>query len=121
MLRHECSRRCRALAACLGWALLALIGTGAQAANLAAHEMRPGAAATAADERIPAAMDCDPCALCFVAPAPGPHTFTADAKEAGPRLLFAAASPESAVFRFPARSTRRAHVPIRIAFCRWLD
>ena len=121
MLRHECSRRCRTLAAGLAWALLALIGAGAHAANLAAHEMRPGAAAAAADERIPAAMDCDPCALCFVAPAPGPHTFTVDAKETGPRILFAAASSASAVFRFPARSTRREHVPIRIAFCRWLD
>ena len=121
MARHERSRRWRAFAACLAWACLALIGTGARASNVDTQELRAEAATAMVSERMSGAADCMPCALCFVAPAPSEHTFTCDAKEAAPWAQHVPAPLALPVTRVTSRSTPREHVPIRIAFCRWLD
>ena len=121
MVRRERSRWWRVLAACLAWTCLALIGTDARASNLATQEIRAEPVATMASERMSGAADCMPCTLCFVAPAPSEHTFTAEAKEAEPRALRVAAAPALPAIRCPSESDRREHVPIRIAYCRWLD
>lgn len=121
MAQPERKKHWRAFAACLAWACLALIGTGARASGLATQELRAEPAATAPSEHMPGIADCMPCALCLVAPAPSEHTFSAEAKEVEPSALRPRVAPTPPAIRIPPKSTYREHVPIRIAFCRWLD
>lgn len=124
MTRHDRRHRWWHFVATLAWACLALACTGAHASSLAprvVQEVRAEAVETRNDERMPGATDCRPCALCFVAPAPERHTFAGDSKAATEWPPPIAAAPQAPAMRAAWRRTCREHVPIRIAFCRWLD
>ena len=70
-----------AIAAALVWLCLALIGAGARASSSARPEVRVSPAAAVASQGIPAALDCMPYALSYVALAPSSQVVTAEAKE----------------------------------------
>ena len=113
--------RWAAIAAALVWLCLALIGTGARASTSGMSEVRATPAAAMTSQGSPAASDCMPCALCYIAPAPSLHVVTIEAKEFesfGWRVHVPPALPER---RFLANPRCREHIPIRITFCRWLD
>jgi hypothetical protein len=104
----------------LAWLCLALIGTGARAASLAMPEVR-ATPAEVTSHGMPAASDCMPCALCYVAPAPSSHVVTIEAKEFESITWWVPVPPAPTVRRFLSNPRCREHVPIRISFCRWLD
>lgn len=114
----------RAWCAFFGAALLlcaVLAGTSARASGLSIQEARAATASTMVAPGMPMVSDGMPCALCYIAPAASPHTFTGEGKE--PELLtwWVHAPPTPAPARFLASEGRRDRVPIRVAFCRWLD
>ena len=114
----------RAWCAFVGAALLlcvALAGTGARASVLSMQEARAATASTVVAPGKPMVSDGTPCALCYVAPAPSPHAFTGEGKETEPLTWCVHAEPLPAGVRFLTTGTRRDRVPIRVAFCRWLD
>ena len=101
------------------WLCLVLLGAGVQAAPRAMQEAKATSAATMDSRSMPAFMDCMPCAGCYLAPAP--QGFSGEGKE-----------PKELVWRVPAiplpdaddwidSGGWRPRVPVRIAFCRWLD
>lgn len=114
-------RRWPAIAAALAWLCLALIGTGARASSLAMPEVRATPAAAMTSQGVPAASDCMPCALCYIAPAPSSHGVTVEAKEFESFTWWVHLPPVPAEHRFLSNPRCREHVPIRITFCRWLD
>ena len=106
---------------------LTLVGVGAEArsASASSQEARPvmaPAMVSMADAKPMLGLaDCAPCAGCYIAPAPATHGFSGEGKE-----------PEEPVWRVPAAPLAdaddridsggsRPRVPVRIAFCRWLD
>lgn len=116
--------RLRGLCAFVGVALLicaTLAGRGAQASVLAVPEARLATAATMAVPGIPTVSDGMPCALCYVAPTPGPHAFTGEGKETEPLTWCVHADPIPAAVQFLTAASCHDRVPIRVAFCRWLD
>ena len=121
MLRPE---RLRGWCAFVGAALLicvVLAGTGARASALAIPEARAATASTMAAPGMPMVSDGMPCALCYIAPTPSPHAFTGEGKEPEPLTWWVHAEPIPAAVRFLTTVSRRDRVPIRVAFCRWLD
>ena len=100
---------------------LALVAAGARAAAPPMQEMSASAALSVAAQSMPLASDCRPCALCYVAPAPTAHTTTGEGKEPESATWWARVPPIPSTVRFLAAASSRVPVPIRIAFCRWLD
>jgi len=121
MLRPERLGRWRAEAGALVLICLALLGTCAQAAMLQDREFRATAAASAPSTGMPMASDGVPCALCFVAPTPSPRTFTAESKEPEPSTWWILDQRAPSETRFQVLEHSPERVPIRVAFCRWLD
>ena len=113
--------RWAAITAALVWLCLALIGTGARASTAAMPEVRATLAAAMTSQGIPAASDCMPCALCYIAPAPSSHGGTVEAKHFESITWWVHVPPEPAERRFVSNPRCREHVPIRITLCRWLD
>jgi hypothetical protein len=115
-------RLCRwaAIAAASVWLCLALIGTGVRASSLAMPEARATPAAAMTSRPVPAASDCMPCALCYIAPAPNSHAVTVEAKEFESFTWEVQVSPAPVERRVLSNPQCREHVPIRITFCRWL-
>ncbi len=111
----------------IGAALLlcvALVGTGARASILSVPSMQEARATTASTmtaSGMPMVSDGMPCALCYIAPAVSPHAFKGEGKEPEPLSWWVHAEPTPAAARIPATVSRRDRVPIRVAFCRWLD
>lgn len=114
----------RAWCAFVGAALLlcvALMGTGARASVTSTQEVRATTALTMTGPAMPMASGSRPCALCYIAPTPSPHAFTGEGKEPEPLSWRVPAQPTPATVRFLTTVSRRDRVPIRVAFCRWLD
>lgn len=121
MLRPE---RIRGRWAFIGVALLlcvALVGTGTRASVTAMQEVRATTALTITGPVMPMASGSRACVLCYIAPIPSPHVFNGEGKEAEPRTWWVRAEPIPAAVRFLTTVSRRERVPIRVAFCRWLD
>ena len=115
-LRAWCAFVVAALLLCVS-----LAGTGARASMSSIPEARATTASTMAAPGMPTASHGMPCALCYVAPTPSPHAFTGEGKEPAPQTWWVHAKPTLAAVRFLTTVRRRDQVPIRVAFCRWLD
>lgn len=115
-LRACCAFLIAALLLCV-----ALAGTGARASVLSMPEVRTTAASTKATQGMPMASDGMPCALCYIAPTPNPHAFSGEAKEPEPLTWWVHAERTPAAVRSLTSVCRRDRIPIRVAFCRWLD
>ena len=100
---------------------LALVAAGARASAPPMQALSASAASPVAAQSMPKASDCMPCALCYVAPAPSAHTTTGEGKEPESARWWARSQPIPSTVRFLAAESSRVPVPIRIAFCRWLD
>ena len=121
MLWAERAHRWVAIAAAVVWLCLALIGPGARASNSALPESAAMPAAAMTNQGVPAALDCMPRALCYIAPAPNLHVVTIEAKEIESFAWWTLDPPAPSERRFLTNPRCREHVPIRITFCRWLD
>ncbi len=121
MPRVERAHRWCAIAAALVWLWLALIATGAHASSSATQEVRATPARAVTSQGMPEALDCMPCALCYIAPAPSSHVVTIEAKEFESITWWVHAQQAPTERRFLSNPRCREHVPIRISFCRWLD
>ena len=116
--------RRRAWCAFVGAALLlcvALAAAGARASVLSVPEARATSASTMATPDMPMVSAGMPCALCYVVPTSSPSAFTGEGKEPEPLTWWVHAEPTPAAVRFLTSVSRRDRVPIRVAFCRWLD
>ena len=100
---------------------LALMAAGALASAPPIQETSASAASPVAAQSLPMASDHMPCALCHVALVPRLHTTTGEGKEPESVTWRARAQPIPSTVRFLAVESSRVSVPIRIAFCRWLD
>jgi hypothetical protein len=121
MPRLERGHRWCAVAAALVWLCLALIATGAHASSSATQEVRAIPAHAMTSQGMPEALDCMPCALCYVAPAPISHVVTVEAKEFESFTWWVHLPSVPAEPQALSDPRYREHVPIRISFCRWLD
>lgn len=121
MLRPESLRRSCAFVGAALLICMALAGAGARASVLAMQEARAATVATMAAPGMPMVSDGMPCALCYIAPIPSPHAFTGEGKEPEPVTWWVHAEPVPAAVRFLTTVSCRDRVPIRVAFCRWLD
>jgi len=99
---------------------LALAGAGARASIAEMQQARRLQAPPAASHATPAAVDCMPCAGCYVAPAPSAHGCGGEGKEPDATGWQAQAAPSPRLRRSSETAGVRARVPVRIAFCRWL-
>lgn len=115
-LRSWCTFVGAALLLCV-----ALAATGARASVGSMPEARAATASTMAAPGMPMVSDGMPCALCYIAPTPSPHAFTGEGKEPEPLTWWVHAEPTPAAVRFLTTARPRDRVPIRLAFCRWLD
>lgn len=123
MSQHNLEFRWDALARAFVWAALTLsfvlLFAQPRASALDSRETRLGATSAMSSPSV-AAFDCAPCARCYVAPTPESHRFSSDdqpPKEHRGRVL------PSSVFSATLVDTAGWYVPlpVRIAFCRWLD
>ena len=112
--------RVRALASAALALSLVIIGTQADASALVLEEVRPTAATAMSSQSMPAAFDCMPCARCFVAPAPATHGSGGD-DQAPEELRWHVPRPPAFNAIFFDTGSRYIALPVRIAFCRWLD
>lgn len=121
MARHEHLQRWCVIVGAAALLCLALLGAGARASNLPTQEVRATPAAQMSAQGMPMASDRMPCALCYVAPAPSAHTSTGEGKEPEAATWWLRDPSIPSTVRFLAAESSRVPVPIRIAFCRWLD
>jgi len=101
--------------------LCVALGSGVRAAAPPMQEMAAAAPMPAAAQSMPVASNCMPCALCYVAPAPSAQTTTGEGKEPESATWWPLDPAIPSTVRFLAGEDSRVPVPIRIAFCRWLD
>jgi hypothetical protein len=114
----------RGWSAFVGFAVLVgavLMDAGAGAMVLPMQDVRAAPASTMATPDMPTISHGMPCALCYVAPAPGSHGFTGDGNEPEALAWWVHAQSTPKKVRLLAVANRRDRVPIRIALCRWLD
>lgn len=100
---------------------LALESVGARTSAFAEREPGFRVSADVLERPVSPSMHEAPCASCCVAPAPVVHGFNGETKEAAPSHWPAhaeAARPRQWLFALKGLAER---VPVRIAFCRWLD
>ncbi|WP_137860694.1 MULTISPECIES: hypothetical protein [Variovorax] len=101
--------------------LLAFFSGAGQAAMAHALEARPVNAPAMGLEPVPKALDDRPCVACHIAPGPVMYGF------GELREPLAKASWQAYAASFPGtpvaaeHEDRQLRVPVRIAFCRWLD
>ena len=113
--------RWRALSSFALLVCLALLGGGARASAPAIQEARPAMVSTMAAPSMPMASDRMPCAVCCIAPAPSTHGFSGEGKEPESPAWCVHDQRTPATVRFLETGSSRVKVPIRIAYCRWLD
>jgi len=103
------------------WAvLLAAPATSAIAgASPATQQNIQQAMAEPTSVEMPMAADCQPCALCYVAPIPSPQAFSGSAGE--PSAVEWARSPKASVTWSSVAGAPATRIAVRIAFCRCLD
>jgi len=101
------------------WVLmcLALLGGGAQGFASTSQEVR----SAMASQSMPTASDRMPCAVCCIAPALSTHGFNGEGKEPESPAWWVHDRWTPATVRFLEIGSSRVQVPIRIAYCRWLD
>lgn len=101
-------------------ALLLVVNARAATAEL---EARPvGAMGTMLrGHSIVDAMDCPPCIGCYTAPAPSLQGFSGETRQPDESAWPLHAAEARAPIRTFDDGGRRASMPVRIAFCRWLD
>ena len=116
-------RLCRWQAFVSAWVLvcLALLGGGVRASVPVLQEARPVMVSAMASPSMPMASDGMPCATCCIAPAPSTHGFNGEGKEPETATWWVHDQRTPATVRFLETGSSRIKVPIRIAFCRWLD
>ena len=121
MRRLEQLHRWRAMGgvALLLW--LVLFDTPAMAAMPAMQEVGPVVASAMGSESMPEVSDCVTCVLCCIAPAPTTFGSSGECKESHESVwrLFAPSLLHST--RGIDAAGAQARLPVRIAFCRWLD
>ena len=100
---------------------LVLLGGGARASTPAIQEVRTAMASAMAAPSMPMASDRMPCATCCLAPAPSTHGFNGEGKEPESPTWWVHDQRTPATVRFLETGGSRVKVPIRIAYCRWLD
>ncbi len=120
----------RQLESCRGWRALGsfalllwltLFGTGATASSPMRQEAGPVAAAGMASGSMPMTTGCMPCAICCIAPAPATHGFTGQCHGPDAPSWRADAPQEPRPAESFGDGGLRARLPLRIAYCRWLD
>lgn len=121
MRRFECLGRWRALVGAWVLVCLGLLGGGVRASMPTLQEARPSMASAMASTSTPMASDRMPCATCCIAPAPSAHGFNGEGKQPESATWWVHGQPITATVRFLETGSSRVKVPIRIAFCRWLD
>jgi hypothetical protein len=102
---------------CLTWT-----GIGVEAAGAASQQAATSASTTLVPMPMPMASDRMPCALCYAAPGPVPYGGggSSAAQEATVRWV-PQARPSTELVGPRAHKRCQGRVPIRIAYCRWLD
>ena len=117
------NRLCRWQVSVSAWVLvcLALLGGGARASAPTLQEARPLMVSTMTSPSMPMASDRMPCATCCIAPAPSTHGFNGEGKEPESATWWVHDQRTPVTVRFLETSSSRVQVPIRIAYCRWLD
>lgn len=105
------------------WVLvcLALLGGGVRASTPTLQEARPVMVSAMASQSTPMASDRMPCATCCIAPAPSTHGFNGEGKEPESPTWWVHEQRTPVTVRFLETGSSRVQVPIRIAYCRWLD
>jgi hypothetical protein len=116
MARPERLRPWRALFGVATFLCLAWTGQGVHASALSIPEARE-----VVSPSMPMASDRMPCALCYTAPDPVPHSLSGKCAEPPPKEWWAIAQNHARMVRQMRVGSRRRHLPIRIAYCRWLD
>jgi len=99
---------------------LALLGTQAPPSVRMLEEARPATASVMDSRSMPAASDCTPCAGCYVAPAPATHGFSGD-DQPPEEHRWPVRRPSALSATFFDTGGWYVALPVRIAFCRWLD
>jgi hypothetical protein len=99
---------------------LVLLVAQARASVHVLEEARPTVASAMDSRPMPAAFDCAPCARCYVAPAPATHGFSGDDQAPEERRWHVQLPPAFNEIFFDTGG-RYVALPVRIAFCRWLD
>ena len=120
MKRPESLQGLRAFGGVAVLLCLALLGMGAQASPSLVAPVPTIEASAMAPQSMPAAMDCLPCAICYISPAPSTQGFSGECKEAEApawRVHAAAELPTA----FCDTGGWHLPLPVRIAYCRWLD
>lgn len=100
---------------------LALVSGASRASTASMAEARPMVVLAMPAAAMPQMLDCPPCARCYVAPAPVAHGVSAEPagtdeptwRVHDPALPYTIRAIDTGVW--PPR------LPLRIAFCRWLD
>ena len=106
---------------------LTLVGVGAEARSASAslQEVRPvmaPAMVTMADAKPMSGLaDFAPCAGCYSAPAPSTHGFSGEGKEPEAQAWQMHAVPVPTEDWWLVTGGEHPRLPVRIAFCCWLD
>ena len=101
--------------------LVALLGGGVRASVPVPLDVRLLMVSAMASPSMPTASDRMPCASCCIAPTPSTHGFNGEGKESETAAWWVHAQRTPVAVRFLEIGSIRVKVPIRIAFCRWLD
>lgn len=106
---------------------LTLVGAGADARSRSGSlpEVRPATASQmqpmGGAQPMSSLADCVPCAGCYIAPAPATHGFSGECKESEASVSWVQAVPALSAERWVDTVGNQTRLPIRIAFCRWLN
>lgn len=120
MRPHERLRKCVASVYAGLILCLALPLSVARAEPFAMQEIAAFPMAAMSTPAMPEAMDCLPCASCYVAPAPATTGFVGKCRESLTLLRWIRPQAYLTSCSSFDGGTGRSRVPIRIAFCRWL-
>ena len=106
---------------------LTLVGVGAEARSAPASSqvvrsvMAPAMVSMADAHQMPGLAACLPCAGCYIAPAPATHGFSGEGKEPEAQAWHVQAVPVPTADWWLDMGREHPRLPVRIAFCRWLD
>ena len=122
MLRADLRRSWRACLGVIAFLCLTWLGTDVRASSSAAQGIRVTADSTSASWSGLIAADRTPCALCYGAPEPAVHGLSATCTKRPPLAWWTELpTATEATWQVATDSGGQGIVPIRIAFCRWLD
>ena len=122
MKRLECLHRSsRAIRRACQAAVFALCAAGfggpALAAGSVVKTVPEMTQAVAQADPMPSALDCLPCASCYLAPAPAAHGFTGEVEEPKQTAWQLLAKPSNSVQQPLDLPEREAPVSLRVAYC----